>query len=71
MRGGMGRRVSASIRRGYLEGKARVRVFNLNLRFGIRREEERDWEGLRGDWPGASEELRREYVLLTFIYASG
>ena len=71
MRGGMGRRVSASIRRGYLGGKTRVRVFNFSLRFGIRIEEERDWEGLRGGWPGVSEELRRGYVFLTFIYASG
>ena len=35
MRDRMGRRVSASIRRGYLEGKARVRVFNLNLQIKI------------------------------------
>ena len=35
MRGGMGRRVSASIRSGYLGGKARARVFNLNLQIKI------------------------------------
>ena len=58
MRDRMGRRVSASIKRGYLEGKARVRVFNFSLRFGIRREEERDGESLRESFGGASTRVR-------------
>ena len=41
-----------------MECKARVRVFNFSLRFGIRREEERDGEGLRESFGGASTRVR-------------
>ena len=57
MRDGMVRRVSASIRKGYLEGKARVRVFNLNLQIKIE----------RGDtvsgWQGGTGQEAAEWVL--------